>query len=156
VANAVPEGDQLDFKRDLYVKGEEFAADVVAFANTSGGAIIVGVEEKEGVAAALAPVELSDETNLRMQQWLASYTTPHIDPKIRAVHSEDRQRGAYIVNVLRSSRDPHAVTKNEGLRYYRRSGSRNRILSESEVADAYHARFSRLRQREGRLEVITT
>src|SRR2546427_9299836 len=89
VANAVPEADQLDFKRDLYVKGEEFAADVIAFANTSGGAIIVGVEEKEGVAAALAPVELSDETNLRMQQWLASYTTPHIDPKIRAVHSED-------------------------------------------------------------------
>src|SRR5438132_13504803 len=37
VANAVPEGDQLDFKRDLYVKREEFAADVVAFANTSGG-----------------------------------------------------------------------------------------------------------------------
>jgi hypothetical protein len=49
--------------------------------------------------------------------------------------------GFLLVVVPRSSRQPHAVLVNEGLRYPRRNGSTTRYLAEAEVAAAYRDRF---------------
>ena len=62
VETRAAEDTQLDFKRQLYDDGEEMAADVVAMANSTGGAIVIGVEEKDGIASVLLPVQLSDQT----------------------------------------------------------------------------------------------
>lgn len=52
LANEEPESQVLDYKRELPVKEDDvrhdFLEDVTAFANTAGGVIIYGVNEKQG------------------------------------------------------------------------------------------------------------
>src|SRR6266851_254241 len=156
VETRAAEDTQLDFKRQLYDDGEEMAADVVAMANSTGGAIVIGVEEKDGIASALLPVQLSDQTAVQMRQWLASLTAPRVhDVDVRPIPSADPAAGVYIINVPRSPTFPHAVVKKMALRYYYRAGPARHPMSEAQVAEAYQSRFSRLRQREERLEAIT-
>src|SRR3954470_15150518 len=94
VAERTPESTQLDFKREHYKEGQDFAGDVGALANNIGGSIILGIEEAEGVAAKITPIPLSDEYVLRMQHWLASHTTPRLDADIRAIPlPDDPQQG---------------------------------------------------------------
>ena len=70
------EGSQLDFKRQLYDRRDpngkrEWAKDVTAFANTSGGTLLFGVHEQDGQAVEVTGVpadgidaELSRLTNV--------------------------------------------------------------------------------------------
>lgn len=54
IANSVLEGKTIDYKLALPSNSDldkkEFLADVSSFANTSGGDLIFGVDESEGVA----------------------------------------------------------------------------------------------------------
>ncbi len=144
VETRAAEDTQLDFKRQLYDDGEEMAADVVAMANSTGGAIVIGVEEKDGIASALLPVQLSDQTAVQMRQWLASLTAPRVhDVDVRPIPSADPAAGVYIINVPRSPTFPHAVVKKMALRYYYRAGPARHPMSEAQVAEAYQSRFSR-------------
>lgn len=67
VENGTPEGRQLEFKRDHYGNGDnakkEFAADISAMANALGGILIIGIEEKNGIASKIVGVESDDTTN---------------------------------------------------------------------------------------------
>ena len=51
----VPEDHRLDYKRDIYGQSDkdkkELLKDVSAFANVSGGTIVIGIDEAAGVAA---------------------------------------------------------------------------------------------------------
>src|SRR5438105_653463 len=105
IAAGAAEDEHIDFKGGLYEKREDLAADVVAMANTTGGSIVIGMTEREGVAAEVAPVLLSDASALKMRQWIGSYTTPHVDVRMRAIASPDASdRGAYLIDVSLSSR----------------------------------------------------
>jgi len=142
----VLEDSDLDFKEALYgVRDEDkrsLAADIAAFANTTGGVILLGVRESSGVAIQLAPVAFSDAEELRMRQIIASIVAPMPLIALRRVQSgESADQGVWLLAVPKSPHAPHAVRVSDGLRYYRRDGNRNRPLSESEVADAYRDRF---------------
>jgi Putative DNA-binding domain len=157
VTERTPESTQLDFKQEHYKDGQDLATDVSALANSVGGSIVIGIQEMDGAAGKVTPVEVSDEQTLRMQQWLASYVTPRLDAEIRPLPTaSDPQRGIYVIDVPPSARAPHAVAKGTSLRYHRRSGPRNNPLSEPEIAEAYDSRFSRLRSREDRQQELLT
>jgi predicted HTH transcriptional regulator len=49
VQGRATEDTELDFKRELYKEGTDFATDVAAMANSAGGALVIGVEEKDGL-----------------------------------------------------------------------------------------------------------
>ncbi len=55
-----PEADTLDFKRDLPggldKDKQELLKDVCSLANTDGGDLVNGIEEKAGAASALTPI----------------------------------------------------------------------------------------------------
>ncbi|MFC8495068.1 helix-turn-helix domain-containing protein, partial [Streptomyces sp. NPDC057235] len=62
VDSQVPEGGDLDWKKDFYAGTDagrkELAKDISAMANTVGGLLVVGVDDgKKDHAHALAPVE---------------------------------------------------------------------------------------------------
>jgi len=144
--NRVPEAFDLDFKGTLYGNSDkerrDLCGDVAALANTSGGVIIVGVEEdQQAIADATPGVELGDAERNRMLQTLASGVAPLPALDIISVPSaEDPARGWFVLAVPRSMRAPHAVMVNEGFRFPVRNGTTIRYLSEPEVAARYRLR----------------
>ncbi|MEZ5782757.1 MAG: ATP-binding protein, partial [Rhizobiaceae bacterium] len=61
IDSAVPESLTLEFKRDMYAGNEagrkEFLKDLSSFTNSSGGHLILGMDEDQGYASAIAAIK---------------------------------------------------------------------------------------------------
>jgi hypothetical protein len=162
VTNNVAEQLDLDFKKELYGRGDpdkrELAKDVAALANTTGGVIILGIEENGLAQAFAAPgVPIRDAEITRMHQIIGSLTAPVPVFTIRSVAKPgDPTHGFIVVSVQPGLYSPHAVIVNDGFRYPRRNGSTTRYLSEPEVATAYRERFARVAGQSGRARRLGT
>ena len=148
VDHSVREDSDLDFKEALYGNGDsqrrELAADIGAMANDRGGIIVIGICEENDVAVACSPVPLTSDEKGRMRAIGAGNIVPFAPFHIVPVPSDRiAGQGYYVLAVPPSPNRPHAVRKDNDLRYPRRHGASKRWLSESEVADAYRDRFGR-------------
>jgi hypothetical protein len=148
VEAATREAADLDFKKEPYGNGDsqrrELAADIAAFANDRGGMIVIGIRDENDVAVERTPVPLDAGEEGRIRSIAAGNVTPYAAFEIRTVKSVDHTgRGYYLLIIPPSPDRPHAVRKDQDLRYPRRDGTQKRWLSESEVADAYRDRFGR-------------
>ena len=159
IAGSAREDADLDFKEQVYgttdADKRDLAGDVAAMANTVGGVIVVGVREEDGAASKETPVPLTENEELRMRQVVTSLVAPV--PRftvVRVPEAPNAEIGFYLIAVPRSADSPHAVRVGDALRYPRRDGPRTRLLSESEVADAYRNRFSEAGEQTQRLEQI--
>lgn len=146
VGKGVSEAFDLDFKGALYGNSDkerrDLCGDVAALANTSGGVIILGVEEDEHATATATPgVDLGDAERNRMLQTLASGVAPLPALDVISLPStDDSARGWWVLAIPRSIRAPHAVVVNEGFRFPVRNGTTIRYLSEPELAARYRQR----------------
>ncbi|WP_069269104.1 AlbA family DNA-binding domain-containing protein [Paraburkholderia nodosa] len=123
--NQIPESHTLDFKRDFpadQAARASLAADVVAFANTRGGDLILGAVEQGGVITDFKPIELDDVDKALLT--LQSALTDLIEPKVPGVHlvAVDMPDGGHVVVVRTppSFQAPHRVRKS-GVFYSRTS-----------------------------------
>jgi len=122
--NQVPESHTLDYKRDFPTDREgrlSLAADVVAFANTRGGDLIIGVDESEGCIRDFAPISLSDRDASLLS--LQSALTDLIEPKVPGIHLAAVPMGTGFIVIVRtpaSFQAPHRVRKS-GIFYARTS-----------------------------------
>lgn len=67
VALGVKEDDSLEFKREPWADEEgkkECAKDIAALANAQGGGIVVGIAERDGIAAGATPFVSSCTLNV--------------------------------------------------------------------------------------------
>ena len=116
-----PEGKSLEFKRDLS-NPDGALRTIVAFANTAGGTLLVGIEDKSrhvrGVADPLALEE-------RVANLMSDRIIPRLVPEIEILSW--RRTHVLGVQVFPSSSRPHYL-KREGLEHgvYVRVGSSNR------------------------------
>jgi hypothetical protein len=162
VDNRVSESFDLDFKATAYGSSDrdrrDLCGDVAAMANSSGGVILLGVEEDEHAIATATPgVALGDHERNRMLQILASGVAPLPALDILPVTSaDDDARGWWVLAVPRSTRSPHAVLVNDGFRFPVRNGTTIRYLSEPEVAAAYRRRDRHAGELTARLEDLVT
>ena len=96
-----PEGKTLEFKRDLS-SPSGFLCTIVAFANTAGGTVVIGVEDRtrhvRGVTDALALEE-------RVANLISDSITPRLLPDIEVLSFRDTQ--VLAVEVYPSSNRPH-------------------------------------------------
>ena len=118
------ETDRLEFK-------SSFNADVIvalnAFANSSGGAVCVGVSDKKKVIG----VELGTET---IQTWVNEIkhkTEPAIIPDVETIEQDGKT--VVVLSVKEFPVKPVAV---QG-RYYRRIANANHRMSATEIADQH-------------------
>lgn len=149
VERRVAEDLTLDFKSELYSgsdKGrKDLAMDLAAFANASGGMVILGIEEgTDGVAVDVPTVELSDGERNRMVEILSTRVAPLLpDLTIGSVSDPSNPtHGVYLLLVPASDSTPHAVRREDSYVWPVREDRTKRCMHEPEIATRYRARFS--------------
>lgn len=135
IASQTAESAYLEFKRDAPGRDSsakhELTADVSAFANSSGGDIIYGIEEAEGCAARVVPLLGNmDETARWFQDVLMNGIEPRI-PGLQVQPVPTTEGYAIVVRVPASWAGPHRIKPN--LSFFTREGSRKRQLDIPEI-----------------------
>ena len=125
-----PEGKTLEFKRDLS-SPDRFLRTVVAFANTSGGVILIGVEDRSGrVLGVTDPLPLEE----RVANLISDTIRPRLLPDVEVLKC--RQTHVLAVQVYPSPARPHFIAR-AGLEAgaYVRVGSTNRRADAALLAE---------------------
>ena len=164
VDNRVPENRMLEYKVDLPGHSDrdkkEFLSDVSAFANASGGVLIFGMRERDGVASELVGItcdDLDGETAA-----LESLLRECIDPRLPSVEIRQLElsgsRRVLLVGVARSWLAPHVVDFKKHWRFYSRHAAGKYPLDVQEIRTQFlmnESTADRLRRyRIGRLASI--
>ena len=119
----VPEGLRLEFKLTAYGKSDsdkrELLKDVSALANSHGGHLALGIQEKEGVAINLDGIELdTDAEILRIEQILRNAIDPPIPGiRIRSINLSSG-KSVLLIRIPQSWNPPHRVTAQGTNRFY--------------------------------------
>lgn len=130
------ENTYLDFKRDIPGRdargNQDLVADVSAFANSSGGDLIYGVnEDGEGRAAEIVPQAGNmDEETRRVQDVLMNGIEPRV-PGLQVVPIPVAGGFVLAVRVPQSWAGPHRVKSNNA--FYLRENGRKRTLDVPEI-----------------------
>ena len=129
------EGKTLEFKRDLS-SPNPFLRSVVAFANTAGGTILIGVEDRTGyVRGVTDPLALEE----RVTNLIADAISPQLLPDIELLRYRDSH--VLAVRVYPSPNRPHYLGAEPATGAYVRVGSTNRNADEELIAEM--RRFAR-------------
>jgi hypothetical protein len=136
------EKTRFEVKRELPASGKnaDLAVDVSAL-TVDGGLLIYGIDEDEHERpTVLAPIELVGARQ-RIDQVVQTLVDepPHIEVDELPL-ADDPARGYLVVVVPQSPRAPHQVAVRGDRRFYGRSDTGNRMLSEGEVARLYRRR----------------
>lgn len=145
------EGKTLDYKRDLPKKGSDgkksFLADVVSFANASGGYLLFGVDEardaegrKTGKPSEVVGIsgETADEAERRLGQMVETDVDPRLTPsmQMKAVEGFEGEKVVLAVRVPRSWSAPHMVRSGDS-RFYTRDSNRKHPMDAHEIRLAF-------------------
>lgn len=142
LADQVPEGKSLDYKRDLPGNADadkkEFLADVSSLANTIGGDLIFGIDEQAGLPSAITGVQSPDlDAEIRR---LDGVISSGIAPRIRyAIRRLPHGAGAelLLVRVEQSWNGPHRVIFKSHDKFYARNSAGKYALDVGELRDAF-------------------
>jgi hypothetical protein len=128
VATGVPEGIFVDYKKDMYGRSDadikEFLKDVSSFANSSGGHLIIGVDETGGVPTAISPLNGDADQDL---QRMESLVRDGIEPRIVGLRMKSIRLGSggyvLILRIPKSWNPPHRVSARNTNRIFGRNSA---------------------------------
>ena len=114
ISIGVGESPYLDYKQKIYGDSgddrSEFLADILSFANTLGGDLVIGVVESGGLPTILTPVQGDCDQEIRRLEQIA---LSGLEPRIRnlGIRAIPVSAGGHviIVRVPRSFNPPHRV-----------------------------------------------
>jgi predicted HTH transcriptional regulator len=127
---SMPEGKTLEFKRDIS-SPKNILKTLVAFANTAGGRLLIGVEDD---TREVRGVENPLDEEERLCDLIADNITPRLVPNVELISIEDKT--LLSVEVYPSGLRPHWMKKegpDEGV--YVRLGSTNRKADRELIAE---------------------
>jgi len=143
IENRRAEDKTLEYKRELKVDKpsdkKEFLADISAFANTSGGYLIYGIEESKGVPTRICGVELDDfdATKNRLEQMILD----GIEPRIRGIEFHrvelHNERSVITIKIPKSWLAPHMVILDKHNRFYARNSTGKYLLDVGELRSLF-------------------
>ena len=123
------EGKTLEFKRDLS-SPQAFLRSVVAFANTAGGRILIGVENGRRYISGIADPLAEEE---RVASLISDSVSPMLLPDIEILRH--RSRNVISIWIYPSSNRPHFLGKDPSTGAYVRVGSTNRRADSDLLAE---------------------
>lgn len=145
VRDKIPESRTMDYKLEVHpatdAGNKEFLKDISAFANTVGGYLIYGVDEKEGIPTSIKGVEVNDfdELKLRFENLLRT----GVDPPIRGIDFVEvdfkDSKKVVVVLVPKSVARPHAVKIKKHFRFYGRNSGGVYMLEVDDLRRAFLA-----------------
>jgi Putative DNA-binding domain len=124
----VPEGRTVDYKRDTYGgnndQKREFLKDIVSFANSRGGHIIIGMDAKDGLPTELVGVgEPPDPEVLRLENLARDGIEPRVGGLQMLGIRLSNDRHAIAIHVPQSWMKPHRVSAGNANRFYVRNSA---------------------------------
>ena len=130
------EGTKLDFKETLNLDTEsqkkEFAKDIIAIANSTGGRgyIIVGIKDKVKDVVGIKPSEFIEE---RIQQIISYRCDPPVNIRVETVKYTGSDIG--VVTIFKSQQRPHQMRQTGA--FYIRRGSTTDFARRDEIAGMF-------------------
>ena len=95
-----PEGKTLEFKRD-FSSPRPIMKTLVAFANTAGGKLIIGIEDDKKLVGVDDPLEMEE----RIASTIADSIAPHLVPSIEMITVKGKT--LIVIETYLSSSRPH-------------------------------------------------
>ncbi|HCJ11628.1 MAG: hypothetical protein A2Y14_00600 [Verrucomicrobia bacterium GWF2_51_19] len=124
------EGKRLEFKRDISSPVNILRA-VVAFANTAGGMIVIGVDDRTHHVLGIHDAQKEEE---RLANFIAESIEPKVIPDIRVVPYRETQ--TIVVHIPFSQHRPHFLKRlGEEAGVFVRIGSTNRQADENLIEE---------------------
>jgi predicted HTH transcriptional regulator len=129
VSTGVPEGVLIEYKRTTYGGSDadvkEYLKDVSSFANTHGGDLVIGIEEKGGIAKKVVGfTEVDPDKEL---QRLGSLAQDGIEPRIVGIRMKSVSVTGggvvFVIRVPKSWNPPHRVSARKTNRIYARNST---------------------------------
>ncbi len=142
ITNGVNEGRTIDYKRDLPGNSDddkkEFLADASSFANTSGGDLVFGMDEAQGLPTQLTGFQSAnaDMEIRRLESILASGLDPRIRHAARIIPCNGGLK-ALVIRVERSWTGPHRVIFQGSDKFYGRNSAGKYPLDVNELRSAF-------------------
>ena len=121
------ENSLVEFKRDD-VRPEQLAKEIVAFANSYGGKLLLGVED-DGTPSGIRHTDLE---RWIMDSVCARFVYPAIIPMYEEVQLEDNVRVAVITVPMGVSK-PYVVRHKDREEFYIRAGSTSRLANREQI-----------------------
>ena len=141
IENEIEESIHLDFKAAGALgksegKRKEISKDVSAFANSDGGVIIYGVNEKNHKADSLSFIDGNIFTKEWLEQIISSAIQKRIsDLKIIPLRFDNKiEKTIYIVHIPKSMNTPHLC---KDKRFYKRYNFESVQMEEYEIRELY-------------------
>lgn len=155
-----PEDFEIEYKRELTSDKKELKADVIQFANTYGGILIIGIEEEDRVAKNIVPITGDiDAVKLQINQTLRSNIEPAIQGLV--VQEVEVVDGFIIlIGIPESKNKPHCYVRDEARRFYGRNSSGKFEMDLPHIRDSFlkthHATIAMDRFRDLRVSQIAS
>lgn len=163
----VREGINIDYKESLNLKGsdskKEFLADVVSFANTDGGHLLIGISEEKGIISEIKGIEM-DNPDTYLQQ-IENTLRDQVKPRIIGLRMKtyllENEKRVVHIYIPRSYNGPHMASE----RFFGRNSVgkypldyteiRNKFLSQSglgqKITEYHLGRVMKLKSNRGYL-----
>ena len=117
------ENSGVEFK-SADVRAESLAKEIVAFANTSGGTVLLGVDDDSTISGLLP--------DKNYEEWVMNIARNNIIPAIQLDYNEHElnEKKIGIINVPKGKDKPYQANDNK---FYVRVGSTNRVATINEL-----------------------
>lgn len=106
--NYFGEGKNIEFKREIPGNHEKFLKDIIAFSNSTGGKVIVGIEDETGTVYGIgeqSPFKLSDS----ISNMVSDACTPQIEPDISIQTIEEKT--VLVIDIVPGKFRPYYIAK---------------------------------------------
>lgn len=126
------EAGQVQFKERITNKEDKYdiGCEMVAFSNSRGGRLVIGINDKSGEINALSYMELQETTNL-----LTSIASENVIPNVLIdVENVPTTGGAVVVAIIPEGKNK-PYHDNKGIIWVKNGADKRKVFDNSELAD---------------------